>query len=63
MQNCPEDDEESRGHVLSAEEKQKQFDTKQKHIKEIVGKLFCDILYIRINPVFKPIYKYVYILP
>ncbi|XP_014274451.1 rho guanine nucleotide exchange factor 2 isoform X3 [Halyomorpha halys] len=36
VQNCPEDDEESRGHVLSAEEKQKQFDSKQKHIKEIV---------------------------
>ncbi|CAH1391164.1 unnamed protein product [Nezara viridula] len=36
VQNCPEDDKESRGLVLSAEEKQKQFDTKQKHIKEIV---------------------------
>lgn len=37
VQNCPEDDEENK-QVLSAEEKQKQFDTKQKNIEEIVGK-------------------------
>lgn len=35
VQNCPEDDEENK-QVLSAEEKQKQFDTKQKNIEEIV---------------------------
>ncbi|KAK9496508.1 hypothetical protein O3M35_013205 [Rhynocoris fuscipes] len=35
VQNCPEDDDESK-QVLSAEEKQKQFDTKQKNIEEIV---------------------------